>query len=66
MQVGLSGYASGKTLFFSLIDGQRTLKNMQIDYYKAIVDYERGLADLRMAVGDDLRTPAKEGSNEKK
>jgi len=66
VQVALSSYASGKTPFISLIDGQRTLKSAQMEYYKAVADYEMGLADLRLAVGDDLNDPVKGVPNGKK
>jgi outer membrane protein TolC len=66
VQVALSSYSAGKSPFLSLIDAQRTLKTTQMEYYKAIADYEMGLADLRMAVGDDLKDPIKGDSNDKK
>ena len=54
VDVSLSSYEAGKSDVLNLIDAQRTLKNTQIGYYKAMSDYEMALSDLRLAVGDDL------------
>lgn len=54
VEVALSSYEAGKTDFLNVIDAQRTLKGTQIEYYKAVAEYEMGLSDLRLAVGDDL------------
>ncbi len=54
VEVALSAYESGKESILMLIDAQRTLKNLQIQYYKALAEYEMGLSDLRLAVGGGL------------
>ncbi len=55
VQIALSGYEAGKVDVLMLIDAQRTLKNLQIQYYKALAEYEMGLSDLRLAVGRNLK-----------
>ena len=54
VEVALSAYEAGKENVLMLIDAQRTLKNLQIQYYKALAEYEMGLSDLRLAVGGEL------------
>ncbi|HLF17635.1 MAG TPA: TolC family protein [Candidatus Omnitrophota bacterium] len=55
VQVSLSAYEAGKMDILMLIDAQRTLKNVQIEYSKAVAEYEMGLSDLKLAIGDDLK-----------
>ncbi len=54
VEVALSSYEAGKADFLAVIDAQRTLKSTQIEYHKAVAEYEMGFSDLRLAVGDDL------------
>ncbi len=54
VDISLSSYEAGKTDILNLIDAQRTLKNTQIGYYKAMSDYEMALSDLKLSVGNDL------------
>ena len=54
VEVALTAYEAGKENILMLIDAQRTLKNLQIQYYKAWAEYEMGLSDLRLAVGGGL------------
>src|SRR3989338_1121199 len=55
VDIAISSYEAGRTDILNLIDAQRTLKNTQIGYYKAMSDYEMALSDLRLGVGDDLK-----------
>lgn len=55
VDIATSSYEAGRTDILNLIDAQRTLKNTQIGYYKAMSDYEMALSDLRLAVGDNLK-----------
>ncbi len=55
VDISLSSYEAGKSDILNLIDGQRTLKNTQISYFKAMSDYETALSDLKFSVGDDLK-----------
>ncbi len=54
VEVALSAYEAGKENVLMLIDAQRTLKNLQIQYYKAWAEYEMGISDMRLAVGGGL------------
>ena len=55
VDISLSSYEAGRVDILDLIDAERTFKNTQIGYYKALSDYEMALSDLRLAVGDDLK-----------
>ncbi len=55
VDIAISSYEAGRTDILNLIDAQRTFKNTQIGYYKAMSDYEMALSDLRLGVGDDLK-----------
>ncbi len=54
VEVALASYEAGQVDFLTLIDAQRTQREMQVDYFKKVAEYEMGLSDLRLAVGDDL------------
>ncbi len=65
VEVALASYEAGRVDFMSVIDAERTLRNTQIEYHKAVAEYEMGLSDLRLAVGDDLAPLSREeNSNE--
>jgi outer membrane protein, heavy metal efflux system len=55
VDIALSSYEAGRVDILDLIDAERTFKNTQMGYYKAMSDYEMALSDLRLAVGDDLK-----------
>jgi outer membrane protein TolC len=63
VEVALASYEAGKVDFMSVIDAERTLRSMQIEYHKAVAEYEMGLSDLRLAVGDDLAPVSREGNS---
>ena len=56
VDVAFASYEAGRTDFLNLIDAQRMLKDAQMAYYKVKADYERGLSNLRLAIGSDLPT----------
>jgi len=56
VDVAFTAYEAGRTDFLNLIDAQRMLKDAQMAYYKLKADYERGLSNLRLAVGSALPT----------
>jgi len=59
LEVSRIGYQTDRVDFLSLVDNQRTLLDAQLNYYRALSDRERALADLSCAVGTDmLRSPA--------
>ena len=51
----LAGFTSGKGDFMLLVDNQRMLIENEMEYYKALVEYNMNLADLERAVGIDLK-----------
>ena len=59
VDVAFASYQAGKADFLTLIDAQRTLKEAQITYAHVQADYEIGLSNLRLAVGDKLRPTEK-------
>jgi len=44
----------GTVNFATLLDAQRTIRDVRLGYYKAIVEYEQSIADLERAVGKKL------------
>ncbi len=51
LQATVVAYQTKQTDFLSLIDNYRTLQSFKLEYYTAIVDYAKSLADLERAVG---------------
>lgn len=51
----LASFRSGKGDFFALLDNQRMFIQTEMDYYKALVEYNMNLADLERSVGADLK-----------
>jgi outer membrane protein TolC len=48
------GYRAGKAGFLDLIDTQRAWRGFQLEYFKALVDRQRQLAELEQVVGTTL------------
>jgi outer membrane protein TolC len=48
------GYEAGRVDFLNLIDSERTLKDFQLEYFTAMVQFEQGVAELERAVGTPL------------
>jgi cobalt-zinc-cadmium efflux system outer membrane protein len=53
-QSALAGYRTGTVNFMTLLVAQRTIRDDRMGYYKAVVEYEQGVADLERAVGRKL------------
>lgn len=51
----LSGYKSGRGDIMMLLDNERMLIDTNMQYYRALVEYNMNLADLERQVGMDLR-----------
>jgi outer membrane protein TolC len=47
----LGGYQTGGVSFAMLLDSQKTIRDVRLGYYKALVEYEQALADLERALG---------------
>ena len=53
-QAAVAAYQTGGVNFMTLLDAQRTIRDVRMGYYKALVEYEQGRADLERAVGKNL------------
>jgi outer membrane protein TolC len=53
-QAAVAAYQTGGVNFNTLLDAQRTIRDVRMDYYRALVDYEQSRADLERAVGKEL------------
>ncbi len=51
-----SGYQTGRSDFFNLLDSERVLLGSHLAYYRALTDHEQSIADLERYVGVDLGT----------
>ncbi len=54
LESALAGYKVNKVDFLTLVNNQITLYNYEIDYYRALTNYENKLAELEQAVGKSL------------
>jgi cobalt-zinc-cadmium efflux system outer membrane protein len=54
-QAAVAAYQTGSVNFMTLLDAQRTIRDVRMGYYKALVDYEQSRADLERAVGKELQ-----------
>ena len=54
-QADIAAYQTGGVNFMTLLDAQRTIRDVRMGYYKALVDYEQSRADLERAVGKELQ-----------
>jgi outer membrane protein TolC len=54
-QAAVAAYQTGGVNFMTLLDAQRTIRDVRMGYYKALVDYEQSRADLERAVGKELQ-----------
>jgi outer membrane protein, heavy metal efflux system len=53
-QAAVAAYQTGGVNFMTLLDAQRTIRDVRMGYYKALFDYEQARADLERAVGKEL------------
>jgi len=49
-----AGYRTGRTDFLNLIEADRALREFQLAYYSALVDWQLRVAELEQVVGRDL------------
>jgi outer membrane protein TolC len=54
-QAAIAAYQTGSVNFITLLDAQRSIRDVRLGYYKALVDYEQSRADLERAVGKELQ-----------
>ncbi len=54
LEVSRVAYQTDRVDFQALIDNQRVLLDVNLDYYRALADFTQALADLERAIGTDL------------
>ncbi|HWO41516.1 MAG TPA: TolC family protein [Candidatus Eisenbacteria bacterium] len=54
-QAAVAAYQTGGVNFMTLLDAQRTIRDVRMGYYKALVDYEQSRAELERVVGKELK-----------
>lgn len=54
LESAISGYSVNKVDFVTLVSNQVTLYNYQIEYYRALTNYENKLAEIEATVGKRL------------
>ena len=47
----VTAYQTGQVNFSTLLEAQRTIREVRLGYYKALVEYEQSVVDLEKAVG---------------
>ena len=55
LQAATLSYQTERVDFLTLLESERTLKDIELGYYQALVDYQETFANLEQAVGVDLR-----------
>jgi len=66
LKASLKGYASGKTDFLTLLDGQRSLEDFKLEHYKAILGLRVALADLERYMGITMDEMEEKDTNDNK
>jgi outer membrane protein TolC len=54
LEVSRVAYQTDRVDFQALIDNQRVLLDVNLDYFRALSDFTQALADLERAVGADV------------
>lgn len=54
LESAMKNYRSFDADFISLLDSERELKRMRLDYLKTLFDYRKAVASLERAVGEDF------------
>lgn len=54
VEAARAGYRTGRSGFLDLIEADRARRGFQLEYYRALVERERRLAELEQVVGADL------------
>lgn len=54
-QAAVAAYQTGGVNFMTLLDAQRTIRDVRMGYYKALVDYKQSRADLERAAGTEIK-----------
>ena len=62
-EMAQKGFAAGATGYLDVLEAQRTLRNTRTDYYTALADHRKALAQLEWALGTDITTPETKEAN---
>ena len=54
LKASLTGYEANQIDFLNLLDSQRMLLEIKVDYHRMVADLEMAKAELEQAVGVDL------------
>lgn len=54
LEVSRVAYQNDRVEFLALLDNERTLLSAQLDYYRALSEFDQALADLERAVGIEI------------
>jgi outer membrane protein TolC len=54
LEVSRVAYQTDRVDFQAVIDNERVLLDVQLDYFRALTDFTQAIADLERAVGADL------------
>ena len=54
LDVSLVAYQTERGDFLALLDNQRMLLHTQLEYFRALSDFEQALSDLERAIGTEL------------
>ncbi len=57
-EMAQKGYSSGANNYLEVLEAQRTLRAVRTEYYTALADYQKALAQLEWASGADLPVAA--------
>lgn len=59
LDVSRIAYQADRVDFQTVIDNQRTLLDAQLDYYRALSEFDQAIADLERTIGTDLPSGAR-------
>ena len=62
LDVSRVGYQTDRVDLLALLDNERVLLAAQLDYYRALAEFDQALADLERAVGTDISTDVLHGA----
>jgi outer membrane protein TolC len=54
LDVSRVAYQTDRLEFLALLDNERTVLNAQLEYYRALSDFDQALADLERAIGTEI------------
>ena len=54
LEVSRVAYQADRVEFLALLENERTLLNAQLEYYRALSDFDQALADLERAIGSEI------------